>query len=91
MVRAFDLPVPVAASFVLLVVLQAGTSIVAVPGGLGVSQVLTVKTLALWHIAAPEALAFALVLYAVSRVPKLLLMPFAMAAVNGSPQKRTVS
>lgn len=78
--RAFDLPVPASAALLLLVVLQAGTSIVAVPGGLGVSQVLTIKTLAIWHVAPADALAFSLVLYAVARVPKLLLLPFAMAA-----------
>lgn len=80
--RAFDLPVPVSGAVLLLVVLQAGTSIIAVPGGLGVSQVLTVKTLEIWHVAAPEALAFSLVLYAVARLPKVLLLPFALAAVG---------
>lgn len=81
-VRAFDLPVPFSASVLLLVMLQAGTSIIAVPGGLGVSQVLTVKTLEIWHVAPAESLALSIVLYAVSRVPKLFLLPFAMAAVG---------
>ena len=81
-VRAFDLHVPLSASVLLLVVLQAGTSIVAVPGALGVSQVLTVKTLEIWHVPAGEALAFSLALYAISRVPKLFLLPFALASIN---------
>ena len=80
--RAFHLSVPASAAVLLLVVLQAGTSIVAVPGGLGVSQVLTIKTLAIWNVAPADALAFSLILYAVARVPKLMLLPFAMAAVN---------
>ena len=85
--RAFDLPVPASTALLLLVVLQAGTSIVAVPGGLGVSQVLTIKTLAIWHVAPADALAFSLVLYAVARMPKLLLLPFAMAAVGRQATK----
>lgn len=79
-VRAFDLPLPFSASVLLLVVLQAGTSIIAVPGGLGVSQVLTMKTLEIWHVQVAEALAFSIVLYAVSRLPKLLFLPMAMTA-----------
>ena len=81
-VQAFSLPVPLLASVLLLVVLQAGTSIIAVPGGLGVSQVLTVKTLEIWHVPASDALAFSLVLYAVARVPKLLFLPLAMTALG---------
>jgi len=81
-VQAFSLQVPLMASVLLLVVLQAGTSIVAVPGGLGVSQVLTVKTLELWNVPPADALAFSLVLYAVARVPKLFFLPFAMTALG---------
>lgn len=80
--RAFDFSVPASAAVLLLVVLQAGTSIIAVPGGLGVSQLLTIKTLAIWNVPPADALAFSLVLYAVARVPKLLLLPFAMAAAG---------
>jgi len=82
--RAFDLAVPAAAALLLMVVLQAGTAIVAVPGGLGVSQLLTVKTLAIWQIAPADALAFSLVLYVVANLPKLLLLPVAMAAASRS-------
>lgn len=82
--RAFDLPVPAAAALLLMVVLQAGTAIVAVPGGLGVSQLLTVKTLAIWQVAPADALAFSLALYVVANVPKLLLLPVAMAAASRS-------
>jgi hypothetical protein len=69
-----------------LVVLQAGTSIVAVPGALGVSQLLTVKTLEIWHVVPSEALAFAFALYVVARLPKLLFLPMAIAAI-GRPSK----
>ncbi len=86
--RAFHLTLPMSAAVLLLVVLQVGTSIVAVPGGLGVSQLLTVKTLEIWHVSAPEALALSLVLYAVARVPKLVLLPFAMAAVGRKTVKQ---
>lgn len=80
--RAFDLPVPATAALLLMVVLQVGTSIVTVPGGLGVSQLLTVKTLAIWNVLPADALAFSLVLYAVANVPKLVMLPAAMAAAS---------
>ena len=82
--RAFDLPVPASAALLLMVVLQVGTSIVTVPGGLGVSQLLTVKTLAIWQVPPADALAFSLVLFAVANAPKLLMLPVAMAAAARS-------
>lgn len=85
--RAFNFAVPVAAALVLMVVLQVGTSIVTVPGGLGVSQLLTVKTLSMYQVAPADALAFSLVLYAVANAPKLLLLPMAAAwATRVAPQ-----
>jgi uncharacterized membrane protein YbhN (UPF0104 family) len=90
--RAFDLAVPpVTASLVLLVVLQTGTSIVAVPGALGVSQLLTVKTLEIWHVVPSEALAFAFALYVVARLPKLLFLPMAIAAIGRPSTSASVS
>lgn len=77
--QAFRLPAPPVAALLLMVVLQVGTSIVTVPGGLGVSQLLTVKTLAIYHVSPADALAFSLVLYAVANLPKLLMLPAAMA------------
>jgi uncharacterized membrane protein YbhN (UPF0104 family) len=43
--QAFDFDDPPVAALVLLVILQSGSAVVAVPGALGVSQWLTVKTL----------------------------------------------
>jgi uncharacterized membrane protein YbhN (UPF0104 family) len=76
--RAFGLPAPWMAAVLLMVVLQVGTSIVTVPGGLGVSQLLTVKTLGLYDVAPADALAFSLVLYLVANVPKLIALPVVM-------------
>jgi len=76
---ACDVTVPWSAAVLLMVTLQAGTMIVAVPGGLGVSQLVTVKTLELWQVPPAEAFALSLVLYAVARLPKLALLPWSMA------------
>jgi uncharacterized protein (TIRG00374 family) len=77
--KAFGMPLPLVAAAVLVIVVQIGNVVVPVPGAVGVSQVLTVQTLALWQVSEAQALAYALVLYFVSRVPKLLLLPFAMS------------
>lgn len=71
--RAFDLPVPVSAAFVLLAVLQIGTAIVSVPGNVGIFQYLTVLTLANWNVPESTALAASLVLHAVSLGPRVVL------------------
>ena len=71
--RAFDLPVPIVAAFVLLAVLQFGTAVVSVPGNLGVFQYLTVLTLAAWNIPPSQALAASVVLHVVSLGPRVVL------------------
>lgn len=79
--QAFDFDVPPVAALVLLVILQAGSAIVAVPGALGVSQLLTVKTLDLWHVPSADALGFAIALYVVARAPKVALVPRSLAVL----------
>ena len=79
---ACDVAVPLSAAVLLMVTLQVGTTIVAVPGGLGVSQLVTVKTLELWQVPPAEAFALSLVLYAVARLPKLALLPWSMARLK---------
>ena len=76
--RAFDLAVPAPVAVILLVVLQVGTAVVSVPGNIGVFHYLTVLTLAQWQVPAPQALAVAIVLHAVSIGPKILLAPLAL-------------
>lgn len=80
--RAFDLAVPAVAAAVLVVVLQIGTAVVPIPGAVGISQVLTVQTLKLWGVDEATALAYALMLYLVSRVPKLAVLPFALSSLT---------
>lgn len=79
---ACDVAVPLSAAVLLMVTLQVGTTIVAVPGGLGVSQLVTVKTLELWQVPPAEAFALSLVLYTVARLPKLALLPWSMALLK---------
>jgi uncharacterized membrane protein YbhN (UPF0104 family) len=78
--RAFALPVPIIAPFVLLAVLQVGTAVVSVPGNVGVFQYLTILVLATWSVAAPVALAVSLVLHVVSLGPRVLLGALAAAS-----------
>lgn len=72
-IRAFHLQVPAVTALVLLLVLQAGTALVSVPGNVGVFHYLTVATLAAWEVPPPTALALAIVLHAVSLGPKVVL------------------
>ena len=74
--RSFDLPVPAVTALVLLVVLQVGTTVVSVPGNVGVFHYLTVVTLAAWDVPQPTAVAVAIVLHIVSLGPKVMLAAF---------------
>jgi uncharacterized protein (TIRG00374 family) len=76
--RSFNLPVPAVAALALLVVLQVGTSVVSVPGNVGVFHYLTVVTLAAWDVPQPTAVAVAIVLHIVSVGPKVVLAAFSM-------------
>lgn len=76
--RSFDLPVPAVTALVLLVVLQIGTTVVSVPGNVGVFHYLTVVTLAAWDVPQPTAVAVAIVLHLVSLGPKVVLAAFSM-------------
>lgn len=78
---AFGFDLPSVAAAVLVIVLQIGNAVVPVPGAVGISQVLTVQTLELWQVGEARALAFALVLYLVARVPKMIVLPLAIAVL----------
>lgn len=80
--RACGLDAGAVASAVVVIVLQVGNAVVPVPGAVGVAQVLTVETLGLWNVAEAPALAYALVLYLVTRAPRLLLLPYSMSKVS---------
>jgi len=77
--RAFDLQVPLVTGLALLVILQIGTTVVSVPGNVGVFHYLTVLTLGALHVSRSDALAVAVVLHAVSIGPKVLLGAVALA------------
>jgi len=81
-IAAFHLDVPVVAALVLLLVLQAGTAVVSVPGNIGVFHYLTVATLAAWQVPRPTALALAIVLHIVSLGPKVLLGGIVLATAK---------
>jgi uncharacterized membrane protein YbhN (UPF0104 family) len=80
--RAFDLSVPAAAALLLLVLVQSGTALAAAPGGVGVSQFVAVETLGLWDVPPATALACSLAIFAIVRLPKIVMLPGALAAVS---------
>lgn len=80
---ACGLPVPPIAAAVVVIAVQIGGAVVPVPGAIGISQVVTVAVLRLWGINEASALAYALMLYLVSRVPKLAVLPFALSVLTG--------
>lgn len=87
--RAFDLAAPAVSAAVVVIAVQIGSVVVPIPGAVGISQVLAVQTLALWGVAETPALAYALMLYLVSRVPKLAVLPFALKVLAPAPGPTT--
>jgi uncharacterized membrane protein YbhN (UPF0104 family) len=83
--RAFDLAVPPAAALLMLVLVQSGNAVVGAPGGVGVSQFLAVEALGLWGVPPAAALAYSLALFAIVRLPKIAMVPVALAALSAAP------
>lgn len=77
--RACGIDAGAVASAVVVIVLQIGNAVVPVPGAVGVAQVLTVETLEIWKVQEAPALAYALMLYVVTRVPRLALLPYSLS------------
>lgn len=69
---AFELGLPAAAALVLLFALQVGNTLVSVPGNLGVFHYVTILTLGAYSVDRDVALGYAIVLYLVALVPKIL-------------------
>jgi uncharacterized membrane protein YbhN (UPF0104 family) len=69
---AFGLTVPAAAAIVLVIALQAGNSIVSVPGNIGVFQYVTVLTLGAYSVDRDVAFAYAVVLHVIALMPKVI-------------------
>jgi uncharacterized membrane protein YbhN (UPF0104 family) len=71
--KAFHLGLPVSAALLLLVVLQFGSAPVSTPGNLGVYHYLTVVVLSAFSIDRQAAIGYAIVLYTVALLPKIVL------------------
>jgi uncharacterized protein (TIRG00374 family) len=69
---AFRLALPFVAAMLLVIALQIANTIVSVPGNLGVFHYVTVLTLGAYSVDHDTALAYAIVLYIVAIVPKIL-------------------
>jgi hypothetical protein len=83
--RAFQLEAPAISAAVIVIAVQVGSVVVPIPGAVGISQVLTVQTLRLWDVPEAPALAYALMLYLVARLPKIAVLPFALSALTAKP------
>lgn len=83
--RAFDLALPATAALVLLVALQVGTSLVSVPGNLGVFHAITVLVLTRFQADHATAVAYAIVLYAIAIVPKIVLGAICLSMARRQP------
>ena len=83
--RAFALDAPAVSAVVIVIAVQVGSVVVPIPGAVGISQVLTVQTLKLWDVPEAPALAYALMLFLVARVPKIFVLPFALSVLDMKP------
>ncbi len=83
--RAFQLDAPAASAAVIVIAVQIGSVVVPIPGAVGIAQVLTVQTLKLWDVPEASALAYALMLYLVARVPKIIVLPLALSVLTPKP------
>jgi glycosyltransferase 2 family protein len=77
--KAFALSLPPIAALFLLVVLQVGNAAISVPGNIGVFHYLTVLALGVYGVGRELALAYAMVLYAVALLPKIIIGVVVMA------------
>ena len=87
--RALAIDVPVGAAFVVMIVLQLGTSVPSTPGKLGVFQYLAVLVLAPFGVAREAALTYGVLLHVVGFGPLVMLGGFwswtSVAAKRGVP------
>ena len=86
--RALEIGAPVAAAFIVLIVLQVGTSVPSTPGKIGVFQYLTVLALAPFGVAREPALTYGVLLHVVGFVP--LVAPGGFWSWTGLAAKRRV-
>lgn len=73
MLRAFGLVLPVSAAVSVLVIVNLGIVVVAMPGNVGTFELAAAGALALWGVPADTALSVAIATHAVEVVPPLLL------------------
>jgi glycosyltransferase 2 family protein len=71
--RALNLDLPLTASLLVLVVLQAGISVPTIPGRIGIFQYLCIISLALFEIAQANALSFGILLQALVLIPTTIM------------------
>jgi hypothetical protein len=70
---AFDLDLSMMAAFILLLLLKAGSVPPSLPGKLGTVNLVTAFALSLYGVSEPVAVGYAVVLYVVTLLPKVLI------------------
>jgi uncharacterized protein (TIRG00374 family) len=89
LLKAFGLPPEAGIAILLLVVLQMGVALPAVPGHIGVFEALCLATLSLFGIEANVALGYGVTLHAVVLTPPILLGLWWFLRL-GAPSRRTI-
>jgi hypothetical protein len=82
LVKAIALPVPLAASFTMMVLLRLSSVVPQAPGNLGSFQWVAARTLIMFNLAAAPAKRFSLILWAVLTLP-LMAIGFIALAITG--------
>lgn len=89
--QAFDLQLPLTASLLLLIALQAGISLPSVPGYLGVFEYICVLSLGVFGVEPAVALGYGLLLHAVVFLPPVLLGLLSFWLLGAGPAALTRS
>jgi glycosyltransferase 2 family protein len=89
-VLALDLRLPLSASLLLLIVLQAGITIPSMPGGIGVFEYLCILSLAVFGVSHSVALGYGILLHAIVMLPPIsasLVLLWAFKPREGSADR----
>jgi hypothetical protein len=85
--QALRLTLPPLAAWLLLVALQAGISLPAMPGGIGIFEMTCVLVLGLWDVGQSAAFAYGVLLHSLVMLPVLLPGLFHLAHWGWRPHK----
>jgi glycosyltransferase 2 family protein len=88
--RAYGFDLTIIEAIILLLMLQVGNAPPSIPGKVGIFEWMVIWGLSFFGIQRPDALAYGLMLHAVSHLPKIILGFIFMARLNISLKKAEV-